>query len=200
MLDEFSQIASEFAALLDRKKTLEGERQSAADRKKLTNLLSEFRARLQRFEFSSLSGQEVVLADDNLRPVMEQRDGDDVIFREIGLNLSASDAVRLKWAYELALLAVARESRTNHPGFLVLDEPGQHQMEWSSMRAFLRSIAEDACPVQQVIVATSLSRELIEEATEGFEANILPFGGLILQPSPGGPSKGTDGGAVKNRL
>ena len=36
-----------------------------------------------------------------------------------------SDAIRLKWAYQLGLLELADIVHTNHPGILLFDEPRQ---------------------------------------------------------------------------
>ncbi|WP_332768630.1 hypothetical protein [Phenylobacterium sp.] len=44
---------------------------------------------------------------------------------EIGFETSASDAIRLKWAYQLGLLELGHQHPTHHPGMLLLDEPRQ---------------------------------------------------------------------------
>lgn len=65
---------------------------------------------------------------------------------------SASDFVRSIWSYYLCLL----EMGSAHPGFLVMDEPGQHQMRVDSMKQLLLhcSMLE-----KQVILAISQDRD-----------------------------------------
>lgn len=65
---------------------------------------------------------------------------------------SASDFVRSIWAYYIALLIKGER----HPGFLVMDEPGQHQMRVDSMKALLK---ECSSLNKQVIVAISQDRD-----------------------------------------
>jgi energy-coupling factor transporter ATP-binding protein EcfA2 len=65
---------------------------------------------------------------------------------------SASDFVRSIWAYYLALLQLGKR----HPGFLVLDEPGQHQMRLDSLIQLLKIAAGSK---KQVIIAISQDRE-----------------------------------------
>ena len=73
-----------------------------------------------------------------------------------GLNLarevSASDTIRLIWSYLLGLMETARDEQTNHPGLLILDEPGQQDIEDSSVRAFMERASASAAAGQQVIV------------------------------------------------
>jgi len=65
---------------------------------------------------------------------------------------SASDFVRSIWSYYLCLL----EMGTLHPGFLVMDEPGQHQMRVDSMKELL----SHCCKLEkQVILAISQDRD-----------------------------------------
>lgn len=65
---------------------------------------------------------------------------------------SASDFVRSIWSYYLCLL----EKGTLHPGFLIMDEPGQHQMRVDSMKALLSYCSNTQ---KQVILAISQDRD-----------------------------------------
>ncbi len=69
---------------------------------------------------------------------------------------SASDFVRSIWSYYLCLL----EMGSLHPGFLVMDEPGQHQMRVDSMKELiLHSSKLD----KQIILAISQDRDYDEK-------------------------------------
>ncbi|MBQ0688844.1 hypothetical protein J7315_22700, partial [Providencia rettgeri] len=52
----------------------------------------------------------------------------------VRLSSSASDFIRIQWAFYLTLLDISN----NHPGFIVFDEPGQHAMNVESMVALLK--------------------------------------------------------------
>ncbi len=65
---------------------------------------------------------------------------------------SASDFVRSIWSYYLCLL----EKGTLHPGFLIMDEPGQHQMRVDSMKTLLSHCSNTQ---KQVILAISQDRD-----------------------------------------
>jgi len=185
LLDELKALAKEYIELEARQKELDNQRATAEDQSKQAELLKGLQQRLKLFSFSSFDVHEIALADDNFRPIMESRDHGEVIQKEINLNLSASDGVRLKWAYYLALMAVARTHKTNHPGIIIFDEPGQHQMEQESLQNFLVSMAHELGKEQQVIVATSQTKAFVQRVASETEAKILNFDGLILQPVVG---------------
>jgi len=65
---------------------------------------------------------------------------------------SASDFVRSIWSYYISLLVLGER----HPGFLVLDEPGQHQMRLDSQINLLESASSSG---KQVIMAVSQDRK-----------------------------------------
>ena len=70
---------------------------------------------------------------------------------------SASDFVRTIWAYYLALLA----NYERHPGFILMDEPGQHQMRLDSVKELLNVSISTG---KQVILAISQDRKYEDEA------------------------------------
>ena len=47
----------------------------------------------------------------------------------LAADAAASDVIRLQWAYLLGLLEVGVSSSSNHPRFLILDEPQQQSVE-----------------------------------------------------------------------
>jgi hypothetical protein len=101
---------------------------------------------------------------------------------EVSLGISASDAIRMVWAYLLGLQEVARAVPTNHPGFLLFDEPRQQSTERPSLNAFLARAAASGDHDQQVILATSEEPELLAEGLEGVKHHYLRLGDLALQP------------------
>ncbi len=183
IVDQLRSIAKEFAALKAREKELSDELLSATDREKIRKLTSILRERLKEFGFASFAIEEVSLAEDNFRPVMDQKDGDDIVQREIGINISASDGARLKWAYYLALLELTASHSTNHPGLVIFDEPGQQQMKELDLGTFVGRAAAATRDNQQIIIATSQSKQFVTDAlAAGGRANVLTFRGFVLRP------------------
>lgn len=77
--------------------------------------------------------------------------------QSIKTNSSASDFVRTIWAYSLSLLVAGK----NHPGLLLLDEPGQHSIRSQN----LKTLFEKAATIKdrQTIILTSVQKVLITE-------------------------------------
>ncbi len=109
-------IAERYAELLAARRALPDDRLTP-DRAKLDRFTYLIRQQADHYGFSTFPPREIDISPENFRP---QKEG-----FEIGFELSASDAIRLKWAYHLALMELSRTDSTNHPGFVVFDEPRQ---------------------------------------------------------------------------
>ncbi len=108
------------------------EKLSQNDQDKLDLLIGLVQNQAKSFGFSTFPPSELSISEDSYRPEKEGF--------EIGFETSASDAIRLKWAYQLSLLELAKERPTNHPGVLVFDEPRQQ----SSSRPSFQNLLERA--------------------------------------------------------
>ncbi len=126
---------------------------------------------------------EIYLSDDNFRPLVKTRDKEDgeIVEKELGFEISASDAIRLKWAYYLGLMSIAGRNKTNHPNLVVFDEPGQQEIEPESFVALLQKASADIADDQQLIIATSESLATVRRAVAK-NARIVNFDGFILRP------------------
>jgi hypothetical protein len=67
---------------------------------------------------------------------------------------AASDVIRLQWAYLLSLLNVGVLESTNHPRFLVFDEPQQQSVSDANFLEMLKFAA--AIPRSQIIDVTGI--------------------------------------------
>jgi hypothetical protein len=134
------------------------------------------REQLASYGFSTFPVSELEISDENYRP---QREG-----FEIGFELSASDAIRLKWAYQLALLEVARSAPTHHPGVVVFDEPQQQKTAKISFQKLLERASGAKESGQQVIFATSEERDQLDAFLAGIDCNFLPFDGPLVRRLP----------------
>lgn len=181
LLDELSEIASEWALATSKLRQLPADELTMADKSKIEHLQTAVRLHLERYGFRSFQPREISLSYDNFRPLVLRNDKGETVEKEINFEMSASDAIRLKWAYYLSCMELMRDFRVNHPGLAIFDEPGQQEVESSSLFEFLRSASQTAKDGQQVLVSTSETYEAVS-ATLGDSANIVSFPGFILQP------------------
>lgn len=181
LLDQLTEIASEWALATSNLRRLPSDELTAADKRKIEHLQTAIRRHLERYGFRSFQPDEISLSYDNFRPLVLRNDKGETVEKEINFEMSASDAIRLKWAYYLSCMELMRDYSVNHPGLAIFDEPGQQEVESSSLFEFLRSASQSAQNGQQVLVSTSETYEAVS-ATLGDRANIVGFPGFILQP------------------
>ncbi len=158
--------AAELTALLD-------DDFSDGDREKLEMLEVSFRGQLSQYGFESCPVDQVILSPDDYMPTHEGF--------QLTWDLSASDGIRMIWAYLLGLMDVDREFETNHPGLLVLDEPGQQAMAEISVDALLGEAHRIATPDRQVVLVMSESTYFSKDMATDADLNVVQFEGKLLQ-------------------
>ncbi|ULG69238.1 hypothetical protein [Marinobacterium sediminicola] len=124
----------------------------SVDEEKVKNFKNTFLNYLDSFGYRSNGVYNITINDDSshrLLPIVRIESQQPQYIRYVS---SASDFVRSIWAYYIALLNLAE----NHPGFLVMDEPGQHQMRVDSMQVLLKLSANLG---KQFILAISQDRK-----------------------------------------
>ncbi|WAE65274.1 hypothetical protein OUQ49_05750 [Streptomyces cavourensis] len=130
------------------------------------------REQLTDFGFSSYDAALVSIDEETLRPERE------------GLNLdtdaSASDVVRTKIAYLNGIREVANSLRTQHPGFLMMDEPRQHELDEDHFRATLRRLAKCADVGDQVIATSAASVSALSAMLGSAQATVIDLGSQRL--------------------
>ena len=125
------------------------------------------------YEFLTFPARELAVSEDTYRP---EKDG-----FEIGFELSASDGIRLKWAYRMGLLDISRDATTNHPVLLVLDEPRQQEAAEVSFAGFLAEAARLSQAGAQIVIATSERLATIEEHLRERPCQLLVYKTRIIQ-------------------
>lgn len=136
-------------------------------------LLSKIKENLKTFNFTPVSINSISISDQTLRP---EQEGYDIV-----AETSASDYIRIIWAYTLALLQLAGEKNgVSHGGVVVFDEPRQHEASQLSFANLIRSAVDTKDFGGQVLFATSLKKEELEEACEGRDVNLHYFDDYIL--------------------
>jgi predicted nucleic acid-binding Zn-ribbon protein len=169
--DLLSSAIDDFRSLSERSDRLHaqlrelGAEFSEDDNRKLEALEASIRDQLRDYGFTSLSPEEVALSRTTLNPAHEGF--------ELSFDISASDSIRTKWSFFLGLAEIAKISASNHPRLLILDEPGQQEIERQSFRSLLQHAASIANDEQQVIVATSEGKEFVENALQGMPSEIV---------------------------
>ena len=74
---------------------------------------------------------------------------------------SASDGIRVIWAFTMALLQVSIEKDGNHPGVIIFDEPAQQSIVPEDMKSFIETVVEIKKPFQIITAITLNSQELV---------------------------------------
>jgi len=168
-------LAVESAAVKVALKDLPKDELSDDDRKKLRALHRSFVDQLRAYDFGSFSNDMVQIGYDDYLP---RRDDFD-----LQADISASDSVRVIWAYLLGLLEVGEQFDTNHPGFVVFDEPKQQSAKDLSFAALLKR-ASGGGPNRQVIFATSEPLETLNAMLEDVRHTLHVVDGYLLQKLP----------------
>lgn len=160
MTDRLKALSGEWNTYLDQKGKLPKNDISDADLEKIALLKKKFITNLKRYHYSSLSSFDGIdiSVDSSLLPTI---DGFDMKF-----DSSASDGIRVIWAFTMALLQVSIEKDGNHPGVIIFDEPAQQSIVPEDMRSFIESAIEIGKSCQIITAITLNSKELIGIITE----------------------------------
>lgn len=154
--------------------SLPSEKLSPLDQDKIRTLTGLLQQRAGDFGFSTFDPAELSINEDSYRP---QNEG-----YEIGFETSASDAIRLKWAYQLGLLELGHYYSTNHPGFLLLDEPRQQSSSKVSFGRFLECAAARERGDDQIIVSTSEDLLTLQDILGKIRCHRKIFEGYVISP------------------
>lgn len=173
LIVRLTEHADRWTELLKEKADLPEDRLSSSDKSKLTALEESIRTQLGRYQFNTFDPSELTLSQDSYRPEKEGF--------EIGFELSASDTIRLKWAYQLGLLEVAMGRQTNHPRLLVMDEPRQQEAAEVSVAGLFSEAARVAAKGSQILIATSERLASVEEALRNKQCQLIKFDGRIIR-------------------
>lgn len=114
---ELAELASEWLDVPERFNALPKGALSERDQKKLSALQDSFPQQLTQYKTGSLDVAEVKISPGSYEP--------EVAGVNLSADVSASDLIRLHWAYLLGLLEVGAQRAGNHPGLLIFDERQQ---------------------------------------------------------------------------
>jgi hypothetical protein len=147
---EFAELASEWLDVQERLNALPKGALSERDQKKLSALQGSFHQQLTIYKMGSLDVAGVKISPGSYEP--------EVAGVNLSADVSASELIRLHWAYLLGLLEVGTQKTGNHPGLLIFDEPQHQSVEETAFREMLRHAAgEKNC---QILITTSHDRAI----------------------------------------
>jgi len=173
-LNVFLRLSEKYHSLIEDARSIPQYGISDEDREKLLLLTSSLISQLKEYGFISFSPDLITISNDSYRPI---RDG-----VEVGITLSASDMIRVIWAYTLGMFEVALRTKCTHPGLVVLDEPRQQSAKDVSFRTLLQGASKMAEKEGQIIVFTSEPLPSLNEYLSGTKHNLIHYVGRIVQP------------------
>ncbi|SAK89863.1 hypothetical protein AWB75_06233 [Caballeronia catudaia] len=184
----FGEIADRLAANQGDRRALPKETYSDVDVSRISLFEKHFRGNASSFGYESAEIADIRISLDTLTPILSELELREILRPKAQTSLtadsSASDFVRLIWSYLLALYqtSATRGFEGQHPGLLLMDEPGQHSMRSASQRALLQLLI--AQPGLQAIVAASFDEDesVFMTATAGLAFHLIQWEGKVIQP------------------
>lgn len=202
-LEALVELSARFKQNQKSRSELPKEHYSEADLAKYDLFGKIFRSNVASFDYHSAPVSDIKFNVDNLLPELDKIELREIYRKDFserkaassssasksGSNIaresSASDFVRLIWSYILTLYETSAHFTVNgnHPGFILLDEPGQHSMATKSQLALLQKLS--ASKNLQSIVAASFddSDATYNEATHNVQFKLIHLGDKAIVPN-----------------
>lgn len=177
----FPDIATRFRENELARKDLPKDNLSAADWKSVNHFATFFRGNASSFGYQSVLPADVNVNSHSLMPMLGDPELQVVNART---ESSASDFVRLIWAYLIALFEAAtfHGVHGHHLGVLLLDEPGQHSMGVQSMLALFQKLS-GLNGLQSIVFASFENEEdNFKTATANVRLELVRWEGKLVRP------------------
>ena len=206
-LAQFSRTIASFAELSSLWRRGQGELEglpredtTEQDRQKIRAWTGLIREQLTQYGFRSFSPSQVNVSEDTYRPEHEGFDiqadvsGVESTVSPVGAasptttllqnSISASDLIRTIWAYLTGMLEMGRAGGTNHPGFILFDEPRQQSTRDVSFVELLRRASTSNSFGQQVIFFTSENLDRLRGHLSGLPHSLVAIEGRVIKQLP----------------
>ncbi|MGP6010966.1 AAA family ATPase [Pseudomonas aeruginosa] len=200
ILNQITQLSEQHAANVITRSSLPTSTYSAADSAKYDLFEKMFRLNIGTFDYHSAAISDIEFNRDNLLPYLAKMELREINERtdnqaptktenskpkgNIARESSASDFVRLIWSYLISIYQTSSHPTVqgNHPGFLLLDEPGQHSMATKSQQALFQQLSAEKN--LQSIVAASFddSEATYLEATYNVNFKLIQLADKSIAP------------------
>ncbi|MBR2886262.1 MAG: hypothetical protein IKB93_15970 [Clostridia bacterium] len=162
-IEKIVELSKSWEKYLEDKRALPKNRFTDEDKDKIALLRDVFINNLRKYGYKSiLDLEDISISEESYLPLFE---GFDMKF-----DSSASDNIRVIWAFTMALLQVSILKGGNHPTVLIFDEPDQQSTIISDMKSFFENILEltDKC---QVVMGITLkdrdTKQVIDKLPKG---------------------------------
>lgn len=162
-IEKLVELSKRWEKYLEDKRALPKNRFTDEDKDKIALLRDVFINNLRKYGYKSiLDLEDISISEESYLPLFE---GFDMKF-----DSSASDNIRVIWAFTMALLQVSILKGGNHPTVLIFDEPDQQSTIISDMKSFFENILKltDKC---QVVMGITLkdrdTKQVIDKLPKG---------------------------------
>ncbi|MDX2403435.1 hypothetical protein NJO91_09880 [Streptomyces microflavus] len=171
------EMADKWQDVRDRMRDLGDNAASPEDQAIVARFQQSFREQLADYGLRSIPPNEISIDPETLLPV---NDGMELAF-DLTMAISASDMIRTKWAYYVALFEAARvSSRGQHAKLLIFDEPRQQETDRGSLSEFVKRLSSGAAAGCQIIYATSEDPRELQQVLQNVPYSMLPASGSHL--------------------
>lgn len=168
-------LSKEWEDLLEIRKKIPKDSFSEKDNIKINRLKEDFINRIKKYRYSSIDNlSEIEISKEKLLPTVYGFD--------LTTDCSASDNIRVIWAFTLSLLANSSDLNGNHPNILIIDEPDQQSIVSEDLYNFLQDLYELKGKSQIILGITLKSNELKEFVNNLEDANLFLIEDKAMKP------------------
>lgn len=174
---EISAIHHNYKLALEEKSNLPQNGLSKNDKIKLDSFSEIFRNLLRKFEFQSCNIVFIKISEETYFPII---DSSELVNEMLRHDASASDFIRVMWAYTIGLYLTSEQYQANHPSFIFLDEPAQHSISDKNCWELFDTLSKLSC---QTIVADSFNNndQNFIDTTKDIDFHLIKFDGRLLK-------------------
>ena len=172
--DVISSLSDSWRDILAEEDNLPDDIFSSEDQKKLDKLSEIFRLNVDKFGYTSTGSENIDISRDMYEPTIEGF--------EVTYDASASDNIRMIWAYTLALQEVSALHSGNHPDVSFYDEPGQQNIDSESRKEFYSKMNKLSSGDSQFLIATSEDTSFLKSCVDWQSVNIIEFSDRVISP------------------
>lgn len=139
-ISEIFELSQEWKQVLTDEANLSKELLSQDDKTKISLLESKFKELLSQFEYSSKSKANISISREPNKQFLFPVVANETMKYKYDLRYdsSGSDWIRASWSYYCALFKLPK--KTNHPKFMMFDEPSQQDVSDSSYSKLLKEL------------------------------------------------------------
>ena len=169
------ELSKEWENLLETRKKIPKDSYSEEDNNKIKDLKEDFIKRIKKYRYSSIDNlSEIEISKEKLLPTVYGFD--------LTSDCSASDNIRVIWAFTLSLLCNSLEHNGNHPNLLIIDEPEQQSIVSKDLYNFLNDLYEIKGN-SQIILGITLKDDELKKYVESLEdVNLLLIEDKAMKP------------------